>query len=162
MHKLSKKTVYILKGLLAVFALVFVLYHYGFSIYTYIWHLKNSAPVELSHLKVTIPDSLVGKIGQNEILEITYLKDPLVATMYVRILDYEPGGNGAGSTGLIEKSACRISGKECIKVTFKRNEIETGYIEDLYLPEERAYISFQGNRSARGYLLELIKNLEVT
>ncbi|MBI4844255.1 MAG: hypothetical protein HY809_08050 [Nitrospirae bacterium] len=161
MNKTVRRTEYILAGLLIVFCVVFVLYNYGFEIYTYLWHVKNPEPISVGNLKITIPDDLVCKVTENEILEIIYMKNPLLATIYVRLADYVPGGNSPGLEQ-IEKSPCNIAGKDCINIKFKKDEAATSYVEEIYLVAEKAYISFQGGRNERKYLLELIEKLRMS
>lgn len=160
MRKVYRKTEYVFLGLLIVFLIVFTFYNFGFEIYTYFWHIKNPSPIVLNNLRVTIPEGLVGRIGENNVVEATYLKDPLKATIYLRQMDYEPTSNICDmSLGTVEKSPCKISGKECIKLRFNR-DYNDGYIEELYLTTEKAFISFQGDRSERQYLLKLIHDLK--
>ncbi|MBI4825893.1 MAG: hypothetical protein HY807_05665 [Nitrospirae bacterium] len=160
MRKVYRKTEYVFLGLLIVFFVVFTLYNFGFEIYTYLWHIKNPGPIVLNNLRVTIPEGLVGRIGENNVVEATYLKDPLKATIYLRQMDYEPASNICDmSPGTVEKSPCKISGRECIRLRFNR-DYNDGYIEELYLTTEKAYISFQGDRSERQYLLKLIHDLK--
>lgn len=161
MRRVYRKTEYVFLGLLIVFFIVFTFYNFGFEIYTYFWHIAHPRPIVLNNLSITIPDGLVGEIAENNVVEATYLRDPLKSTIYLRQMDYEPGHNICDmSIGTVEKSPCKISGKECIKVRFSR-DYNDGYIEELYLTNEKAFISFQGDRSERRYLLKLIENLEV-
>ncbi|MDO8282833.1 MAG: hypothetical protein Q7U10_09485 [Thermodesulfovibrionia bacterium] len=161
MRKVYRKTEYVFLGLLIVFFIVFTFYNFGFEIYTYSWHITNPRPIVLNNLRVTIPEGLVGRMADNNVVEVTYLKDPLKATIYLRQMDYEPASSICDmSLGTVEKSPCKISGKECIRLRFNR-DYNDGYIEELYLTTEKAYISFQGDRSERKYLLKLIQDLEV-
>ncbi len=77
--------------------------------------------IVLNNLRITIPDGLVGEVAENNVVEVTYLRDPLKATIYLRQMDYEPAHNICDmSLGTVEMSSCKISGKECIKVRFSR------------------------------------------
>ena len=161
MRKIYRKTEYVILGLLIVFFVVFTFYNFGFEIYTYFWHVANPRPIVLNNLRVTIPEGLVGRISDNNVVEATYLKNPLKATIYLRQMDYEPTRNICDmGPGTVEKSPCKISGKKCIRLRFNR-DYNDGYIEELYLTTEKAYISFLGDRSERKYLLKLIQNLEL-
>lgn len=166
----------LLNAILAIFLfadiVILSIYYYGWSIYTYVWHIASPNTTKLNGVSIVIPDTLVSetiidkngaiklhiyRAGQASYTSIFVALDNCQYIADSRLYDIY---SESGYT-ILRIEYTKVLNTTCLKVTSTSSN-DRSYREDIFFGSKAMRISFIGDARNRYYLEQVLDGLRST